>query len=68
MVSLVLSAVGLPETLLGFLYHALLSGLDVPEDPSQTAIDTVQYVAWAGGLLELLAGAVLLAVARRRGR
>jgi hypothetical protein len=62
----VLSAVGLPEALLRFLYDALLSGLDVPDDPSQTAIDAVQYVAWAAGLLELLAGAVLLAVAHRR--
>jgi hypothetical protein len=68
LVSLALSAAGLPETLLRFLYDTLLSGLDVPDDPSQTAVDVVRYVAWAGGALEVLAGAVLLALGRRRDR
>jgi hypothetical protein len=67
-VSIGLSALGLPEDLLRFLYDTLLSGLDVPEEPSRSAVDVVEYVAWAGGLLELLAGAVLLVIARRRGR
>jgi hypothetical protein len=45
----------------------LLSGLDVPEDPSQTAVDIVRWFALIGGVLELVAGAVVLAVAWRRG-
>jgi hypothetical protein len=37
--TLSLHAAGAPEALLGFLYDSLLSGLDVPDDPSQTAED-----------------------------
>ena len=58
---------GAPEALLRFLYDALLSGLDVPDEPSQTAVDIVHWFALVGSLIELLAGAVMLAVAWRRG-
>jgi hypothetical protein len=63
-ITLVLHSVGAPEALLEFLYDKLLSGLDVPEDPSNTAVDIVNYVSLVGGIAELLAGAVLLVLAR----
>ena len=65
-ITLGLHAAGVPESLLDFLYDTLLSGLDVPEDPSQTAVDIVNYVSLVGGIAELVAGAVLLGVARAR--
>jgi hypothetical protein len=61
-ITLSLHAVGAPESLLDFLYGALLSGLDVPPDPSQTAKDIVSHVALAGGIAELAAGLALVAV------
>jgi hypothetical protein len=61
-ITLSLHAAGVPESLLEFLYDNLLSGLDVPPDPSQTAKDIVSYVSLAGGIAELLAGLALLAV------
>jgi hypothetical protein len=67
-ITLVLHAAGLPESLLDFLYDTLLSGLDVPEDPSNTAVDIVNYVSLLGGIAELLAGAVLLVLAREEAR
>jgi hypothetical protein len=39
----------------------------VPEDPSPTAVDIVHWFALIATVLELLAGAVILAVAWRRG-
>ncbi len=63
-VTLTLHAAGVPESLLDFLYDKLLSGLDVPPDPSQTARDIVNYVSLIGGIGELAAGAVLLALSR----
>jgi hypothetical protein len=46
----------------------LLSGLDVPEEPSQTAVDVVRYTALVGGAVQLAAGAGLLLIAgRERG-
>ena len=48
-----------------FLYDTLLSGLDVPDEPSQTAVDVVRYFAWVGGALELIAGAIVIFMARR---
>jgi hypothetical protein len=67
-ITLSLHAAGVPESLLDFLYHHLLSGLDVPRDPSQTATDVVNYVSLIGGILELAAGAALLGAHFRRGR
>jgi hypothetical protein len=60
-ITLALHAAGAPEALLDFLYDTLLSGLDVPADPSQTATDVVNYVSLVGGIGELVAGAALLA-------
>jgi hypothetical protein len=63
-ITLLLHAAGAPETLLDFLYDTLLSGLDVPEDPSPTAVDIVNYVSLVGGIAELAAAALLLGLAR----
>jgi hypothetical protein len=67
-ITLLLHAAGVPESLLDFLYDKLLSGLDVPPDPSQTAVDIVNNVSLVGGLAELAAGVALLAVDRLRAR
>jgi len=55
-----------PEELYRWLYHHLLSGLDVPENPSSGTVDAIRYVSLVGGLLELAAGAVLLILDWRR--
>ena len=55
-----------PEELYRWLYHHLLSALDVPENPSSGTVDAIRYVSLVGGLLELAAGAVLLIVDWRR--
>jgi hypothetical protein len=65
-ITLALHAVGAPEALLDFLYDTLLSGLDVPPDPSQTATDIVNYVSLVGGITELLGGGALLVAHRVR--
>jgi hypothetical protein len=62
-----LDLAGAPEALLRFLYEKLLSGLDVPEEPSATAVDLVRYVALIGGILQVAAGLVLLAIGFGRG-
>ena len=50
LISLALDAAGAPESALRFAYHHLLSGLDVPRDPSPTAEDVVRwYRALRGG-------------------
>jgi hypothetical protein len=67
LVSLGLGAAGAPEALLRFLYDALLSGFDVPEDPPQTHLDIVHWFALIAGAIEALVGAVVLALAVRRG-
>jgi hypothetical protein len=59
-VTLALHAAGTPEALLEFLYDKLLSGLDVPEEPSTTARDIVNYVSLVGGIAEIAIGALLL--------
>ena len=61
---------GAAEELYRWLYHHLLSGLDVPKDPSDGTVDAVRYTELAGAILQLLAGVVCLAVyfVRRRGR
>ena len=66
LITLGLHAAGAPESLLNFLYDKLLSGLDVPEDPSPTAVDIINFVSLVGGIAELAAGAVLLWLARAR--
>jgi hypothetical protein len=55
-----------PEELYRWLYHHLLSGLDVPEEPSEGSVDAVRYVSLVGGIAELVGGIVLLLVDRRR--
>jgi hypothetical protein len=65
-ISLALHFVEAPEDLYRWLYHHLLSGLDVPEDPSEGTVDAIRYVSLIGGLLELGAGLALLAVDRVR--
>ncbi len=67
LISLALDTAGVPEALLGFAYHNLLSGLDVPKDPSPTAEDIVRYSACYAALVELLAGAVLVWLSFREG-
>jgi hypothetical protein len=64
--TLVLHFLGAPEGLYEWLYHHLLSGLDVPDDPSTGTIDLVRYMSLIGGLLELVAGLAVLAYARVR--
>jgi hypothetical protein len=57
---------GVPEELYRWLYHHLLSGLDVPNDPSHGSVDAVRYVSLIGGILELVGGVALLAIDRMR--
>jgi hypothetical protein len=55
-----------PEDLYRRLYDHLLSGLDVPDEPSQGTVDAIGYVSLIGGLAELVAGAALLVIDRVR--
>jgi hypothetical protein len=66
--SLGLHFLDVPEELYRWLYHHLLSGLDVPEDPSTGTVGAVRIVSLTGGILELVAGIALLMVdwVRRR--
>ena len=60
---------GAAEELYRWLYHHLLSGLDVPKDPSEGTVDAVGYTELVGAILQLVVGVVLLAIDfRRRGR
>ena len=65
-VTLALHLLGAPEGMYHWLYDHLLSGLDVPDEPSQGTIDAIGYVSLIGGLLELLAGVAVLAIDRAR--
>ena len=67
-ITLTIHFAGLPEDLYRWLYHHLLSGFDVPEDPSQGSVDAVRYVSLFGGLVELACGVGLLVadLGRRR--
>ena len=65
-VTFALHFAGAPEDLYRSLYHHLLSGLDVPRDPSQGTVDAVRYTSLVGGLLQLAAGLVLLVADRVR--
>jgi multisubunit Na+/H+ antiporter MnhB subunit len=64
--TLVLHFLSAPESLYEWLYHHLLSGLDVPKEPSQGTVDLVSYFSLIGGLLELIAGVAVLAIDRLR--
>jgi hypothetical protein len=66
-ITLGLHILGAPEELSRWLYLNLLSGLDVPEEPSQGTVDAISYVSLVGGLLELVAGAAVLAIDLVRG-
>jgi hypothetical protein len=57
-----------PEELYRWLYHHLLSGLDVPKDPSDGTVDAVRYFSLIGGLLELVFGVGLLIADAVRAR
>src|SRR5262249_20928980 len=67
-ITLTLHWLGAPEALYRWLYHHLLSGLDVHEDPSEGTVDAIRYVSLIGGLLELAGGVALLVadLVRRR--
>ena len=67
--SLALHLLGAPEDLYLWSYHHLLSGLEVPKNPSNGTVDAVRYTSLIGGLVELAAGtALLLADGIRRHR
>jgi hypothetical protein len=65
-ITLSLHFLDVPEDLYRWLYHHLLSGLDVPKDPSQGTVDAIGYVSLIGGLLELAGGVAVLAIDRVR--
>jgi hypothetical protein len=67
-VTLALHFLGVPEDVYRWLYHHLLSGLDVPEDPSTGTVDAVRDVSLVGGILELCGGVALLIADRVDGR
>jgi hypothetical protein len=67
-VTFILHFLEAPEELYRWLYHQLLSGLDVPEEPSKGSVDAIRYVSLIGGVLELVAGVGLLAFDWIRGR
>jgi len=64
--TLALHLVGAPEGLYHWLYDHLLSGLDVPEEPSQGSLDAISSVSLIAGLAELVAGMAVLAMDRAR--
>jgi hypothetical protein len=51
-----------PEELYRWLYHHLLSGLDVPKDPSEGTVNAVRDTSLIGGILELVVGVGLVLV------
>jgi hypothetical protein len=57
-----------PEDVYRWLYHHLLSGLDVPEDPSEGSVDAIRYVSLIGGTLEAVIGVGLLVADWLRAR
>ena len=65
-ITLALHFLDAPDQLYRWLYHHLLSGLDVPEDPSEGSVDAIRYVSLTGGILELVAGLTFLAWDRLR--
>ena len=67
-ITLALHALEAPEELYRWLYNHLLSGLDVPKDPSDGTVTAVSDVSLFGGILELLAGIGCLVADRARAR
>jgi hypothetical protein len=67
-ITLLLHALEVPEDLYRWLYDHLLSGLDVPDAPSEGSIDAIGWVSLVGGLLELAVGVALLAAHAIRRR
>jgi hypothetical protein len=67
-ISLALHFLEAPEELYRWSYHHVLSGLDVPKDPSDGTVDAVRYTSLVGGILELLAGLGLLIADAVRAR
>jgi hypothetical protein len=65
-ITLGLHLLGAPEGLYRWLYDNLLSGLDVPDEPSQGTVDAISYVSLIGGLGELVSGVAVLAIGRAR--
>jgi hypothetical protein len=65
-ITLAIHALEVPEELYRWLYEHLLSGLDVPDEPSEGSLDAIGYVSLIGGLLQLAAGLGLLARSARR--
>jgi hypothetical protein len=65
-VSLGLDVLGAPEELYHWLYQHLLSGLDVPEEPSDGTVNAVRYTALLGGLAQLAVGLAMLVIGSRR--
>ena len=59
---------GAPEDLYRWLYHHLLGGLDVPEDPSKGTVTAVRLTSLIAAILEAVAGAVLLVIDLSRSR
>jgi hypothetical protein len=57
-----------PEELYRWLYHHLLSGLDVPRNPSHGTVNAVRYTSLVGGILELVIGIGLLVADAVRSR
>jgi hypothetical protein len=55
-----------PEELYRWLYHHLLSGLDVPRNPSDGSVEAVRLVSLIGGILELVVGVTLVVADRLR--
>jgi hypothetical protein len=60
-ITFALHFLGVPEDLYRWLYHHLLSRLDVPKDPSEGTVTAVRDVSLFGGIAELLIGVALLA-------
>jgi hypothetical protein len=67
-ITLALHFASVPEDVYRWLYQLLLSGLDVPDEPSNGSIDAIRYVSLVGGILELVAGIVILVADRLRTR
>jgi hypothetical protein len=67
-ITLGLHVLAAPEELYRWLYHHVLSGLDVPRDPSDGTVTAVSDVSLFGGILQLVAGVGLLAADLVRSR
>ncbi|HSD24200.1 MAG TPA: hypothetical protein VLB79_07715 [Solirubrobacterales bacterium] len=65
-ITLGLHFLDVPEEVFRWAYDHLLSGLDVPDEPPEWGVDAIGYVSLIGGLLELVAGAFVLAIDRVR--